>query len=78
MRRGATYVVSRFALLLPRANVLQAFANQSTPWLGVWQRINIAAYMVQIAVLAIRLLRSRAPAGPTDGPGAARATAMAA
>lgn len=37
------------------------------PWLGVWQRINIVAYMVWIAVLAITLLRSRAPAGPTDG-----------
>jgi len=31
-----------------------------------------------IAVLAITLLRSRAPAGPTDGRGAAPATAMAA
>src|SRR6476469_3781224 len=29
----------------------------------MWQRINIAAYMVWIAVLAITLLRSRAPAG---------------
>jgi hypothetical protein len=38
-------------------------ANQPAPWLGVWQRINIAAYMVWIAVLAITLLRSRAPAG---------------
>jgi uncharacterized membrane protein (UPF0136 family) len=53
-------------------------ANQPTPWLGVWQRINIAAYMVWIAVLAITLLRSRAPADPTDGRGAAPATAMAA
>jgi len=53
-------------------------ANQPTPWLGVWRRINIAAYMVWIALLAITLLRSRAPPGPTDDRGAARATAMAA
>jgi len=44
----------------------------------MWQRINVAAYMVWIAVLAITLLWSRAPAGPTDGQGAAPATAMAA
>src|SRR5690349_14818705 len=33
----------------------------------MWRRINVAAYMVWIAVLAITLLRSRAPAGPRDG-----------
>ena len=33
----------------------------------MWQRINIAGYMVWIAVLAITLLRSRAPAVPADG-----------
>jgi len=44
----------------------------------MWQRIKIAAYMLWIAILAITRLRWRAPAGPTDGRGAAPATAMAA
>jgi hypothetical protein len=34
-------------------------ANLPTPWLGVWERINIFAYMVWIVVLAIILLRQR-------------------
>lgn len=32
-------------------------ANAPTPWLGVWERINIGAYMLWIIVLAVRLLR---------------------
>ena len=31
-------------------------ANQPTPWLGIWERINIAAYMCWVIVLAIKLL----------------------
>jgi hypothetical protein len=31
--------------------------NLPTPWLGVWERINIAAFMVWVAVLAVTLLR---------------------
>ena len=33
-------------------------ANLPTPWLGVWERINIFAYMVWVVVLAIILLRT--------------------
>jgi Protein of unknown function (DUF998) len=32
-------------------------ANLPTPWIGLWERINIAAYMVWVAVLAVALLR---------------------
>ena len=32
-------------------------ANLPTPWLGVWERISIAADMLWVAVLAITLLR---------------------
>ena len=35
-------------------------ANLPTPWVGVWERIIIAAQMLWIAVLAIILLRNRA------------------
>jgi hypothetical protein len=33
-------------------------ANLPTPWIGVWERINIAAYLLWVAVLAITLVRS--------------------
>lgn len=32
-------------------------ANLPTPWMGVWERINIFAYMLWVVVLAILLLR---------------------
>ena len=32
-------------------------ANQPTPLLGIWERINIFGYMLWIVVLAILLLR---------------------
>jgi len=33
--------------------------NLPTPFIGVWERINIGAYMVWVAVLAIRLLQKQ-------------------
>ena len=39
-----------------------------TPWIGVWERIGIAAFMLWIAVLAIALLRRRWKlSGPDPG-----------
>ena len=35
-------------------------ANLPTPWIGVWERIIIAAQMLWIAVLAVTLLRNQA------------------
>lgn len=32
-------------------------ANLPTPWIGVWERINIAAFFLWLAVLAMVLLR---------------------
>ena len=37
-------------------------ANLPTPWMGVWERINIFGYMLWIVVLAVTLLR--VPVGP--------------
>jgi len=34
-------------------------ANLPTPWIGVWERINIATYLTWIIVFAIKLLRSQ-------------------
>jgi hypothetical protein len=33
-------------------------ANLPTPWIGVWERINIGIYLIWVVVLAIVLLRS--------------------
>lgn len=33
-------------------------ANLPTPWMVVWERINIFAYMLWVVVLAIILLRT--------------------
>jgi hypothetical protein len=35
-------------------------ANLPTPWMGLWERIDIFATMLWIAVLAIALLRTQA------------------
>src|SRR6266540_2599131 len=34
-------------------------ANLPTPWIGLWERINIGVYMVWVAVLAVTVLRHR-------------------
>ena len=33
--------------------------NLPTPWIGVWERINIGAFMLWIAVLSVALLRQQ-------------------
>jgi hypothetical protein len=43
------------ALQIPRLE-----AGQSTPWMGLTERVNIYATMLWIAVLAISLLRGQA------------------
>jgi hypothetical protein len=40
-------------------------SNLPTPWIGVWERISIAAFLLWVVVLAVALLRSREiPAEP--------------
>lgn len=34
-------------------------ANEPTPWIGVWERINIAVFMIWVAVLSTKLLKQR-------------------
>jgi hypothetical protein len=43
-------------------------ANLPTPWVGVWQRINIAAFMLWVVVLATTVLRDPHSAA-ADRPG---------
>ena len=34
-------------------------ANLPTPWIGLWERINIAAFLTWVVVLAVALLRQQ-------------------
>jgi hypothetical protein len=34
-------------------------ANLPTPWIGLWERINITVFLLWVVVLAVRLLRGR-------------------
>jgi len=38
-------------------------ANLPTPWMGVWERVNIGAWLLWVVVLAVMLLRSPMPQG---------------
>jgi hypothetical protein len=40
-------------------------ANLPTPWIGLWERINISVFLLWIAVLATALLRTPAVGGET-------------
>lgn len=42
-------------------------ANVPTPWIGLWERINIAAYMIWVVALAVALLRTSDTATPGAG-----------
>ncbi len=63
----ATIVVFVVCGALALAEAPQLAANQPTPWIGVWERINIAAYMLWIIVLAVVLLRAHARSARAGG-----------
>jgi hypothetical protein len=42
-------------------------ANEPTPWMGAFERVNIYATMLWIAVLAVALLRESSSGGPREG-----------
>lgn len=46
--------------VLTGSDVARMEANLPTPWMGVWERINIYAYMLWVIVLSIILLRAEA------------------
>ena len=43
-------------------------ANLPTPWVGVWERINIGVFLLWVVVLAITLLRARDAAAARSDP----------
>ena len=44
-------------------------ANLPTPWVGIWERINIGVFLLWVVVLAITLLRVRDTAAPDNSSG---------
>ena len=53
-------------------NAPRISANLPTPWVGIWERINIGVFLLWIVVLATMLLRARDTA-PVTGRHGARA-----
>jgi hypothetical protein len=51
------------ALTFVEAPRLQA--NQPTPWIGLWERINISVFLLWVVVLGAVLRRTKNPLGPT-------------
>jgi CubicO group peptidase (beta-lactamase class C family) len=79
-KRFRVYSIATIAILVVSGVMTSTYAsrvqaNLPTPWVGVWERISIAAYMGWVAVLATMLLRARgarantARAGATAQPG---------
>jgi hypothetical protein len=71
-RRFRRYTVATIAVFLVFGTMTgleapRVAAALPAPWIGLWERINIAAAMLWMAVLAVVLLRRGSPVG-TGGP----------
>ncbi len=62
----ATMVILVVFGVLTGMDGLRIAANLPTPWVGVWERISIAAFMLWVVVLAMTLLRDQDSAAPDD------------
>jgi hypothetical protein len=58
------------ALTFPSTDAIAT--GQPTPWVGVWERVNIFMYLQWIAVLAVVLIREAQPAYHSATGGATR------
>ena len=68
-RRFAVYSIASLVIQLALGTWVgmqgpDVAANLATPWLGFVQRINIAVFMLWVAVLAVRLMRADAVTAP--------------
>jgi hypothetical protein len=64
-RRFRLYSVASIAVLvvfgaLTFADAPNLAANLPTPWIGVWERINLGVFLIWVAVMSVSLLRARA------------------
>ncbi len=55
----ASIVVLLAAGALTSVDASNVSANLPTPWMGVWERVNIGVWLLWVAVLAVVLLRQR-------------------
>ena len=74
-RRFRLYSIATMAILVAFGAVTsldapRIQANLATPWLGVWERINIGVFLHWVVVLAMTLLRVRDTATATGRQGA--------
>jgi hypothetical protein len=66
-RRFRAYCIATMILLVA-GGILTSIdshgvaANLATPWIGIWERINIAVHLLWLVVMALALWRSRAEA----------------
>jgi hypothetical protein len=67
---GTIVILAAFGVLTGRDGP-RISANLPTPWLGVWERIDIGVFLLWVVVLAIVLLRQEtaAPGTPSGGGG---------
>jgi hypothetical protein len=57
----ATIVLLAVFGLLTSLDAPRLEANQPTPWIGIWERINIGVFLLWVIVLAAMLWRDRRP-----------------
>lgn len=67
-RRFRFYSIATMVILLTAGGLTSVDAprldaNLPTPWMGVWERVNIGAWLLWVAVLAVMLLRLPMPRG---------------
>jgi hypothetical protein len=65
-RRFRIYSIATMGLMLVFGGLAgldgsRVAAGLPTPWVGLWERINIAGFLIWLVVLAIIRLRSRVP-----------------
>lgn len=83
-RRFRLYSAATMAILLAAGALTSLDASRiqadlPTPWAGAWERVNIGAWLLWVAVLAITLLhREQATAAPRSTPRPRRAPRAAA
>jgi hypothetical protein len=58
------YSIATIAILLvfgalTTSDAPRVAANLPTPWVGLWERINIVAFLLWVVVLAVVIMRSR-------------------
>jgi Protein of unknown function (DUF998) len=65
----ATILVLLLGGVLTGLDQPRLVANLPTPWMGVWERIDIGVFLLWVVVLAVALLRTQAerPEGNLDG-----------